>query len=264
MEDLGRELPKGWLRQFDSETGHQFYVDSHTERSIWHHPYDDAEYMQSLPEKERERIAALHPMPSHADIAAESSDDDDDGNAAWLAEQSAKKEDLTRPPKQKDGISRRMKNKLTGTTHEEREVERAKRAKEEQRAYELHMAVRRGMQKAVETGKPVKIMRNADGQDIYIEPPGGNSSGVGADGRAYNPSRDGPYSDPNARFFRPVEGYNRGYGNYGYPGTGQRAPATVGSGFRGAGTYGGYGGYGGGYGGYGRGYGGGMGLYVTR
>lgn len=246
MEDEYRELPNGWIRQFDAETGHQFFVDTKTERSIWHHPYDDADFMKSVSEKERERITALHRLPSHADVAAEPSDDDDD-DAKWLEGKSKQKEDLTQPAQKKEGISRRMKNALTGTTHEEREAERAKRAKEEQHAYEVHQAIRRGMQKAMETGQPVKIMRNAQGEDIYIEPPEAlarQAAGRDANGRSIDPYKNGPYANPNARFFRPAQPYSRGYGNYGYPGAGYYGP----------------GGYGAGYGGYGLGYGGGLGM----
>ena len=80
MEDEGRSLPPGWIRQYDDQNHHQFFVDTnHTPpRSIWQHPYDDEEYMSSLDPQERQRIQALHKSPSHADIEAESSADDED------------------------------------------------------------------------------------------------------------------------------------------------------------------------------------------
>lgn len=80
MEDEGRPLPQGWIRQYDDQSHHQFFVDTTRDppRSIWQHPYDDEEYMSSLDPEERQRIQALHKSPSHADIEAESSADDDD------------------------------------------------------------------------------------------------------------------------------------------------------------------------------------------
>src|SRR6202044_1900790 len=42
MEDEGRPLPYGWIRQLDAKTHHQFFVDTNVEPppSIWHHPHD--------------------------------------------------------------------------------------------------------------------------------------------------------------------------------------------------------------------------------
>ena len=58
MEDEGRPLPEGWIRQFDTKENHQFFVNTKTNppRSIWVHPYDDDEYLSSLTSEERERI----------------------------------------------------------------------------------------------------------------------------------------------------------------------------------------------------------------
>jgi hypothetical protein len=50
MEDEGRPLPPGWIRQYDAKESHQFFVDTNTTppRSIWHHPYDDDQYLSTL------------------------------------------------------------------------------------------------------------------------------------------------------------------------------------------------------------------------
>ena len=58
MEDELRPLPKGWIRQFDKDQNHQFFVDTSKDppHSIWHHPYDDDEYLSTLTSEERERI----------------------------------------------------------------------------------------------------------------------------------------------------------------------------------------------------------------
>ncbi|ORX35966.1 hypothetical protein BD324DRAFT_629703 [Kockovaella imperatae] len=50
MDDERRDLPPGWVRCFDPKTEHHFYVEEATRRSIWVHPYDDPEYIASIPD----------------------------------------------------------------------------------------------------------------------------------------------------------------------------------------------------------------------
>lgn len=57
-----------------------------------------------------------------------------------------------------------MKDKLTGSTHAEREKDRTKRAEDEQKAYQRHLALRQAMNKAIETGQPQLI-----GKDAQVE-----------------------------------------------------------------------------------------------
>lgn len=122
-------------------------------------------------------------------------------------------------------IGRRWKDKLTSSTHEEREARRAQRAKEEQAQYEAHMAFRQAMSRAAETGQPVMIGRDREGHDVYVEPPttgyGGGYGGYGGravvggytgGARGYNPYSQGPYANPNARFIAPPQPYGRPYG----------------------------------------------------
>jgi len=49
MEDEERPLPEGWIRQWDTNTQHHFYVDTRANppRSIWNHPLEDKEYLES-------------------------------------------------------------------------------------------------------------------------------------------------------------------------------------------------------------------------
>lgn len=252
MEDEYRPLPKGWTRQFDPETKHQFFVDTTKEppRSIWTHPYDDFTYLSSLPEEERTRILNMHKVPSHDDMLAESTDEEDGGDDehAHAKSHHAGPSTHTNTNASKSNqdhhsggtkLGRRMKDKLTGTTHAEREAKRQKRAEEERRAYQVHQALRNAMSQAMQTGQPVRAMRDSEGHDIWVEPPDGYARPLAAgaagpvdrNGRSVNPYGGNPYNDPNARFIRPPPPYNRGYG-YG-------------------GGYGGYGGYG---------YGGGLGM----
>ena len=241
MEDEQRSLPKGWVRTFDPESSHQFYVDTTTEppRSIWTHPYDDGEYLKSLTSEERERIehdsmGRGHP-PSRADIMAEHTDEED-FEEHHLSSSAANAELPPRPDskgKGKLGFGEKMKNKLTGTTREQRAEERKRRAEEEQRVYERHMMIRQAMSRAAQTGKPQLIGKDKAGKDIYIEPPsygGGGFPGSGypGGGYGYDPYRSGIYSTPNARYVRPSQPYGR-QGGYGYGG-GYGMPLALGGG----------------------------------
>jgi hypothetical protein len=242
MEDESRPLPEGWIRQFDAENQHQFYVDTTKEppRSIWQHPYDDDTYMSSITPEERARINGLHRVPSEADVIAESSEDDEfhdhrlsGGKQTAGQAQGQNREHFPSQlpqrgeaqPKGLHKFGRKMKDKITNSTHEERERERAQRAQEEERIYRQHQMYRAAMAKAIETGQPQLIGKDRQGKDVYIEPPqgygyGGGFPGVGGYGHGgygYNPYSSGPYAPPDARYIRPSYPYARPYG-YGYGG----------------------------------------------
>lgn len=211
MEDQSRPLPQGWIRQYNPEHQHQFFVDTHTERAIWCHPYDDDEYMASLTPQERARVRGLHRVPTDADIIAESSDDDD--------------HDPRGPPRRQDSnpggmkrFGRKIKDKVTSTTHQQREAERKKRAEDEQRAYQQHLAFRRALQRCYETGQPQLIGKDRQGQDVYIAPPQGmQSSQLPSNVRVINPFNSGMYAPASTRYMQPGYPYGRPYG-YGYGG----------------------------------------------
>jgi len=116
--------------------------------------------------------------------------------------------------KGKETFGQKMKDKLTGSTHAEREKDRTKRAEDEQKAYQRHLALRQAMNRAIETGQPQLIGKDAQGHDLYLEPPEQQGGGYGmrpGNGQ-YNPYASGPYQNPNARFLKPDYGYNRPYG----------------------------------------------------
>jgi hypothetical protein len=218
MEDEHRPLPPGWVRQYDASTHHQFFVDtkSNPPRSTWNHPHDDEQYLNSLTSDERQHITRLNRSVSLKDIEAESSDDEGHtSSAAKRVHASTSAATTTTEPKGIHKFGRQMKDRLTHSTHQERENERAIRAKEEQEAYTAHLAFRQAMSRAVQTGQPQYLCKDRQGHDIYIEPPNGPSLPVGA--RGYNPYAQGPYGNPNARFVRPEQPYTRGPG-YGYGG----------------------------------------------
>ena len=220
MEDEGRDLPSGWIRQYDPQDHHQFFVDTNVEppRSIWHHPYDDEQYLSTLDPAERQKVQHL---PNHADVQAESSDDDHD-HATHDATANAE----LPPREEKPSFGRRWKDKITNSTHEQREAQRAQRAEEERKTYQRHMELRQAMSRAAQTGEPQLVGKGRDGKDVYIEPPptgppagaygGGYGRGYGG-GYGYNPYTRGPYSNPNATYIRPQYPYSRPYGG-GYGG----------------------------------------------
>ena len=236
MEDEARPLPEGWIRQYDSEQAHQYFVDTRTDppRSIWHHPYDDEQFMSSQPSEERERIQSLQRVPTPADIVAEDTEDEDAAHhhaptgksstskpstAGGSGKASASGSAALPPRKQADDIGsvhrfgRRMKDKMTSTTHDQREQQRAQRAEEERRMYETHMAYRRAMSRAMQTGQPQFLGKDRQGKDVYVQPPNtmmqGGYPGSGGYGSVY--------ANPNARYVRPAYPYSRPYG-YGYGG----------------------------------------------
>lgn len=237
MEDEGRPLPDGWVRQYDAAHSHQFFVDTRANppRSIWHHPYDDEEFLSTLSSEEHERIQSLHRVPTSADLLAESSDEEDGSHhhhaqpskssaavssSAAASGSAAASSSTGRQSEQLSGVhkfGRKMKDKVTQTSHEQREAERKQRAERERRDYETHLAFRRCMTQAMQTGQPQYFGRDPNGKDVYIEPPGGMRQGYTADGRMVNPYSQGPYANPNARFIRPQTAYQRPYG-YGYGG----------------------------------------------
>ena len=220
MEDEGRPLPSGWLRQYDPANHHQFFVDTNKDppRSIWHHPYDDDEYLNSLDAKERKRVQSLHKIPSEADVLAMSSDEEGDHYPSTHHPPAGHPASSTaqQPSGGASRFGRKLKDKLTSTTHEQREAQRRQRAIEEQQAYERHQHIRQVMSRAMETGQPQLLGKDRDGKDLYIEPPQGSGMPLRG-GYGYNPYTQGPYAAPNARFIRPSYPYGRPYGG-GYGG----------------------------------------------
>jgi hypothetical protein len=234
MEDSARALPDGWVRQYDRETHHQFFVDTRANppRSIWHHPHDDEQYLASLSEQEREQIKSQQRVHSLADIEAESSDDE---TAHSLAHDAATQQQQQQPGlldteklSKSEKFGRKLKDKLTSSTHQERAAKRERRAEAERQAYYQHQHIRRQIARAVETGEPQLLGRRDDGTEVWVEPPQG-APGLHGRNDAYvvNPwSRGGFFggppgmmaAGPGHMYARPVGPYSRPYGrgNYGY------------------------------------------------
>ncbi|KAL1595020.1 hypothetical protein SLS60_009705 [Paraconiothyrium brasiliense] len=235
MEDENRDLPPGWIRQFDPTEQHQFFVDTKANppRSIWTHPYDDPDFLATLSPEERKRHSRMHRSVTLEDITAESSDDEEHHHHPKLPPRTkaAGGSSHASSSDQPTGIhrfTRKMKDKLTDSTHEQRQRQRSHREEAERKAYQAHMQARQAMARAMETGQPQFLCKDQQGRDVFIEPPGGPGGyGYARQGAyGYNPYAQGPYANPNARFVRPSGPYGRPYG-YGYGG-GIGAPVAAG------------------------------------
>lgn len=184
--------------------------------------------MSSLSSSERARIEKLHEAPSHADINAETSGEDSDIEHQLPPRQGNNADE----PKGVKKYTRKMKDKLTSSTHHERESFRQQRAREEQAAYERHRVIRAAMVKAIQTGQPQYLGKNKEGKGVYIDPPsnrggaysGGYPGSLGYGGTGYGwggPPMVGGVG--NGVMMRPGIGYGGrpGYGRrpgYGYGG----------------------------------------------
>ncbi|KAF2271675.1 uncharacterized protein EI97DRAFT_351552, partial [Westerdykella ornata] len=231
MEDENRPLPPGWVRCFDPQEQHQFFVDTTKDppRSIWVHPYDDDEFLSTLSPEERRKHSRLRRSATLTDVATEDTDvedDDDGGHAARLPPRvDGSSSSASARPSGIHALGRKMKDKLTGTTYEQRERQRRQRAEHERQAYIAHLRARQAMLKAWETGEPQFLCKDATGRDVYVLPPDGQRAApYGAYG--YNPFLAGPYAMAGGRYVRPVGPYGRPMG-YGYGG-GIGAPVAAG------------------------------------
>jgi len=231
MEDEHRPLPEGWVRQWDAKEQHQFFVDTkgNPPRSIWHHPYDDDDYLKTLTSEQRERIQEEERQRQEHGHVDPSVKNTSNVAAQHSGSSSQFPQDLPDRPDHHDKhasgkpkFSERLKEKVTGRTKEERAEDRRKQEEEERQYYEAHLKFRQAMQQAQTTGQPAYLGKNRDGQEVFIEPPNMGGYAPYNNGYGYNPYSSGPYANPNARFVRPSYPYNRPYGagyggGYGLP-----------------------------------------------
>lgn len=225
MEDMLRPLPKGWIRQYDPSTHHNFFVDTLAKppRSIWVHPFDDEQYQSEHPaevKNERERIERENMLQADTD------DDDDCPPSSSKHRSTATTSgagagtgagSVGAQPKGMKKLGRTLKDKLTNTTHAEREAKRAAQRQAEQRAYQQHQAIRQALITATRTGQPQLVGRDKQGREIFAQPPPPGAYGYGAT-LGYGPYQtfDGPYG-AYGPYSRPMGPYSRPYGGTGLP-----------------------------------------------
>lgn len=227
MEDESRPLPDGWVRSFDPQAKHQYFVDTKVDppRAIWHHPFDDEDYMDSVSPEERQRIKRLARHPSHHDVAAETTDEEDDSHKHLHSDANhhgAASGSGATTSQPKRSLGRKMKDKLTGTTHDERASERRQREEMERDQLRQHQVFRQGLARAIETGQPQLLGEDDSGMEVYLEPPGSKFSGVQGVKRLSPYMQEVFYRPPGplnkrARHLRPEPLYPGGYGPYARP-----------------------------------------------
>ncbi|OXB35729.1 hypothetical protein J007_04557 [Cryptococcus neoformans] len=139
MDDEQRDLPPGWVRCFDPNQKHHFYVDEATKRSTWVHPYDDPEFLRTLPKDH-----PAHPDSKEARAVRKQSEDEELSKQKRKEVKSVKGDSKAKgtvgTSAEKEGTEgernwfQRKKDKMIGTK-EEREKAKAekRRLKEEQK-----------------------------------------------------------------------------------------------------------------------------------
>ncbi|RKU40374.1 hypothetical protein DL546_003061 [Coniochaeta pulveracea] len=181
MEDEGRPLPPGWIRCFDHHYDHHYYVDKtkNPPRSIWRHPYDDQTYIDSLPPAERDRLSREGLLHPHAPTKSDPDYGTTSNNGGSAAEASS------RPANAQEGASlgRKLKDRLTNSTHEERATRRREEAEQEEEALRSYKLFREGLKAATRTGKPHLLGVDDEGRELYLQPPGAHYPRVARENR---------------------------------------------------------------------------------
>lgn len=132
MENNNRPLPRGWIRQWDPNSHHNFYVDTNTtpSRSIWSHPSDDEQYRTEHPEEARD-LSSRQYDEHHASYHPDKTSSEEGDSHPRDSSSSSKP-----PPTGFKKIGQSMKNKMTSSTHAERVAKREKQREMEAKAYE--------------------------------------------------------------------------------------------------------------------------------
>ncbi|KDE02474.1 hypothetical protein MVLG_06969 [Microbotryum lychnidis-dioicae p1A1 Lamole] len=201
METELMELPKGWVREFDASSQHVYYVDTTKDppRSIWVHPYEDPEYLASIPDTERSRLFN------------ESDPQYEQGSHSAHASTSTGSSSHPQKQPEKRSFGRKLKDKMTNSTHEERQAERKRQAEEEMKRHQAYIRRRKAMLEASQNGTYAPTY--AAPQTMYVR-----SGGYGPYGGGF-----GGYGRPmyGGGYGRPMCGGGYGYGSpYGGRGLG--------------------------------------------
>ncbi|SCV71692.1 BQ2448_3280 [Microbotryum intermedium] len=195
METELMELPKGWVREFDANSQHVYYVDTtkNPPRSIWVHPYEDPEYLSSIPDTERTRLFG-EADPQHQG-----------SNSAHASTSAGSSAPQQQRQAEKRSLGRKLKDKMTNSTHEERQAERRRRAEEELKRHQAYIQRRKAMMEASQNGTYAPMY--AAPNTVYVRGGGYGSPYDGCGGYGYG---------------RPMYGggYGYGYGPYGRRGMG--------------------------------------------
>ncbi|ORY29680.1 hypothetical protein BCR39DRAFT_588260 [Naematelia encephala] len=223
MDDEARELPPGWVRCFDPKTEHHFYVDESTKRATWLHPYDDPEYLRTLPDTHPanpnsvEAQAMRKRAEDEALLAKRIQESDAKGSkkaAGHGADTSAVDDGMVVQNTKAAGGDRnwlqRQKDKLVGTKEERAQAKEQRRKQREEERKRMKEAQEAYMKRRQELLK--KQLNDPNIRAMYASDP----YRYAAPSMAYTRS-GGLYDSPYGY------GYNGGYGRrygYGYGGMG--------------------------------------------
>jgi len=215
-------LPYGWIREFDPNTNHPFWVDTKADppRAIWTHPYEDEQYLREHPEV-REKVGSLtqkqgskdssrtKPARRHSFSGRES---------ASMADEHPTSPDSSRKGKEKRGFFGKLKDKAIGTKEEREEYKKEQARIESERQRQRTEMIR--VQQARYAQEQARFRQQ---QSMYNQ----GQYPAGPHQRRFRPPPGDPFTGyaPGYGY-----GYGNGYGNYG----------------NGLGYGRGYGGYGGG------------------
>lgn len=183
MEEERLPLPSGWIRQWDSVSKHQYFVDTKATpiRSIWvyvlfaifvchvtqqflfRHPLHDAEFLATLPLDQRPSTASTsqplldgpvsndNAQPQNRKKLHDTDSESDSDSRADAAEsshqQSRVKENGKGKGKAEVGFGEKVKNKILGGTKEERAALKAEKQRLRQEADERKAARRAAIER---------------------------------------------------------------------------------------------------------------------
>jgi hypothetical protein len=128
---------------FDRSTEHHFYVDEATKRSTWVHPYDDPEYLRSLPDTHpaNPNSSEAQAVRKHAEeeerLARKANEDRSSVSGAKIADKS------TGTGGKEKSWFQKKKDNLLGTKEERaqyKEAKRKARAEQDKREQEAYAA----------------------------------------------------------------------------------------------------------------------------
>ncbi|GAA6006174.1 hypothetical protein JCM11491_002060 [Sporobolomyces phaffii] len=218
MEDSFRDLPPGWTREFDPNSQHFFFVDTKASppRSIWSHPLDDEAFIKSHPEyREASRLYAPpegappsektnNPKPDHHRFSLHHSAD---GGGAAAAPSSSSSSSGKIKTKDDRTLGRKIKDKMTGQTHEQRVAQRKRQKEEELKQYQAYIMRRNELLKAQREGRYTTVY--AAPATPFGRPMYGGGYGGGYGGMYGRPGYGGGY------YGRPGYGYGGGMGGMG-------------------------------------------------
>ncbi|KAI0361179.1 hypothetical protein OH77DRAFT_403563 [Trametes cingulata] len=153
-------LPEGWVREFDPNTKHPFWVDTRAKppRSIWVHPYEDEQFLREHPDirdrlaRERRGTPSEAPPPYSPRRHSYSGTSSGSRLNVPADDRPAYSQPGTPGPAHERGFFGKLKDKAIGTK-EEREAKRQEEIRR-QKAYMEQLAEQRRRAQQQRTSSP--------------------------------------------------------------------------------------------------------------